>query len=129
MDIQKAYDSVVWQALKSIMTEMSFPRKFIDWTMLVVTTVSYQLNNNGRVTKSMQANKGLRQGDSIYPLILMVVLKYLHRKLEDLQCIPNFNFYSKCEKLGIIDISFVDDVLLFFFVQLKMNNFGVFLKW
>ncbi|XP_058760491.1 uncharacterized protein LOC131633826 [Vicia villosa] len=122
-EIMQFYENLMGTAQKSM--------EYVDIKSLrkVVITVSYQLNINGRVIKSMQANEGLRQGDSISLFLFVVVMKYLHRKLEDLQCIPNFNFYSKCENLGINDVSFGDDVLLFFFVQLKLDKVGVFLKW
>ncbi|XP_058756747.1 uncharacterized protein LOC131629961 [Vicia villosa] len=65
MDIKKAYDSVDWLALKQILAEIGFPRKFIGWIMKAVTTVTYQFNINGHRTRNLQAAKGLRQGDPI----------------------------------------------------------------
>lgn len=41
MDLQKAYDSVDWNALENILKEMSFPHKFIKWIMLTISIVSY----------------------------------------------------------------------------------------
>lgn len=98
MDIQKACDSVDWQALRKIMAEVGFPREFINWTMQVVTTISYQFNVNGIVYKSMKLEKGLRQGDPISPLLFVVVMEYLRRKLDELHSLLNLNFHKKCEK-------------------------------
>lgn len=40
-------------------------------------------------------------------------MKYLHRKMQLLGKIPNYNYHSKCEKAQIIDLSFIDDLLIF----------------
>ncbi|XP_058725840.1 uncharacterized protein LOC131597146 [Vicia villosa] len=42
MDIQKAYDTVEWPALATIMRELNFPGRFIDWIMVCVYTVPYR---------------------------------------------------------------------------------------
>ncbi|XP_058759242.1 uncharacterized protein LOC131632512 [Vicia villosa] len=68
MDVQKAYDTVEWVALKHIMQELKFPKDFLDWIMLCLTTVSYKYTINGQISKRLQAKRGLRQGDPISPL-------------------------------------------------------------
>lgn len=40
MDLHKAYGTIVWEALETIMKELIFPHQFINWTMLTVRTVS-----------------------------------------------------------------------------------------
>lgn len=99
--------------------------------MTAVRTVTYQFNVNGVYTKKMEARRGLRQGDPISPLLFVVIMEYLHRKLKGLRAIPNFNFHSKCEKIQIIDVSFADDLLLFsrgdvMSVKLVMERFNEF---
>ncbi|XP_058774408.1 uncharacterized protein LOC131648691 [Vicia villosa] len=58
MDIMKAYDSVDWNVMQTILVEVGFPRRFIKWVMLAVTSVSYQFNINGVISKSMKATRG-----------------------------------------------------------------------
>jgi hypothetical protein len=113
LDLQKAYDTVDWSALHHILREIGVPDQFTRWIMLGVTTVSYKFNIHGRQTEFMKAKRGLRQGDPISPLLFVIVMEYLHRKLQTLSQIPDFNFHSKCEKLEIIHLSFADDLLIF----------------
>lgn len=87
MDLQKAYDNVEWSALKVILNELSFPRKFISWIMNTITIVPYRLMVN-------------------------IVMEYLYKVLQKLINNLNFNSHSKCEKLGFINLSFVDNLLL-----------------
>ncbi|XP_058756922.1 uncharacterized protein LOC131630148 [Vicia villosa] len=61
MDIKKAYDSVKWIEMEDIMAELSFPNKFIRWTMNMVKTVSCRYKMNNCVFDNLQAKRVLRQ--------------------------------------------------------------------
>lgn len=133
MDVQKAYDSMDWNALETILKEISFPRMCTNWIMLVVTTITYRFTINGKHTKIMKENRGLRQGDRMSPLLFVIVMEYMHKILHKLRYIPYFIFQSKCEKLHIININFADDLLLFAIgdstsVKLLMKAFSDFSK-
>lgn len=94
-------------------THLSFPHVFIRWIMLTVFNVSYKYMVNGETPKFMIAKRGLRQGDHISPIIFVIVMEYMHKVLSRLHDQPNFNFHSRCEKLSIINLTFVDDLLFY----------------
>jgi hypothetical protein len=81
LDLQKAYDMVDWSALKDILQEVSIPNTFISWIMTTVTTVSYRFNINGKYTDRMEAQRGIRQGDPLSPLLFVITMEYLNRLL------------------------------------------------
>ncbi|XP_058776710.1 uncharacterized protein LOC131651047 [Vicia villosa] len=81
--------------------------------MTAQNTVSYVFNINNQISTTMQARRGLRQGDPISPLLFVIMMEYLNRLLDDMQENYNFNHHAKCEKLGITNLTSVDDVLLF----------------
>lgn len=112
VDLQKAYDTVDWNALESILRELGFPMLFVDWVMLGVRTVSYRYVVNGRPSEIIPAKRGVRQGDPISPYLFVLVMEYLHRIISRLRCVPDFNFHPKCEKLGIVNLCFADDLML-----------------
>lgn len=82
-------------------------------------------------TKILRAKRGLRHGDPLSPLLFVIVMKYLQRILQKLKETHDFNYHSKCEKLKIINLSFVDDFLLFArgytrSIELFMKSFNTF---
>lgn len=61
----------------------------------------------------MKVKRELRQWGSISPLLFVIMMEYLHRTLQKLEKVHAFNFHSKREKLHIINLSFIDDLLIF----------------
>ncbi|CAK8579067.1 unnamed protein product [Lathyrus sativus] len=112
IDLQKAYDMVNWKALEFIMKELGIPNKFIQWTMLGITTVSYRFNIMGGYTEVLQAKRGIQQGDPLSPLLFVLIMDYMNRLLVKMQRDPNFNYHAKCESLKITNLTFADDILL-----------------
>lgn len=101
--------------------------------MLAVTTMSYKFFINGATTKFLEAKRGLRQGDHLSPLLFVIVMEYLHMSLQRLKDIPDFNYHAKYENLHIVNVRFVDDLLLFYrgdttYVKLLMKVFSAFSK-
>ncbi|XP_058754826.1 uncharacterized protein LOC131627957 [Vicia villosa] len=113
LDLQKAYDMVDWRALEDIMLEIGLPNIFVDSIMLTVKTVSYEFNINGNMTASMQACRGIRQGDPISPLLFVIMMEYLNRLLLKMQLHPDFTHHPKCKKMALTHLTFANDVLMF----------------
>lgn len=113
MDLQKAYDSVEWKIVEDILAEMSFLYKFIKWIMLVIQIETYRYKVKDSLTNNLQAQRGLRQGDPLSPLIFVLIMEYLPRLLVELNKNANFNYHSKCENLNIVNLSFTDGLLMF----------------
>jgi len=47
IDISKAFDSVQWPFLINVLTVLWFPRDFIHWINLCITTASFSVQVNG----------------------------------------------------------------------------------
>ncbi|GJT89551.1 RNA-directed DNA polymerase, eukaryota, reverse transcriptase zinc-binding domain protein [Tanacetum coccineum] len=82
IDIQKAYDTVNWSFLETILTHFGFHEKMINWIMICVKTTSFTINVNGELCGFFKGGRGLRQGDPI------------------------------CKSMKITHVCFVDDLLV-----------------
>lgn len=97
MNLHKAYDTIEWSTLESMLKEINFPNQFIKWIMLTVSTVLYRFKVNCKYTNILKAKRGLRQGNPLSPLLFVIVMEYLNKTVQRLKHVPNFNFHSKCE--------------------------------
>lgn len=113
IDLRKAYDSLEWPFLKTMLQELGFPSKFVGWIMKCLNTVSYSILLNGYPSAPIQAKKGLRQGDPMSPFLFALGREYLWRCLQCDTSNPVLNFHPRCKKLNITHMMFADDLLMF----------------
>ncbi|GJY17397.1 uncharacterized protein Tco_0388888, partial [Tanacetum coccineum] len=85
VDIQKAYDTVDWQFLKSILLGFGFDRKMVSWIMACVSSTTFSLCINGELHGYFKGKRGLRQGDpmSLYLFTLVMEILTLILKTKD----------------------------------------------
>ncbi|XP_020254117.1 uncharacterized protein LOC109831192 [Asparagus officinalis] len=113
IDIRKAFDSISWSFLQSVLTGLGFPEVMIHWIMVCITTPKYSISFNGGLHGYFKGERGLRQGDPLSPYLFILGMDYLSRSLTKLKEDRNFKFHPKCKKLQISHLIFADDLLLF----------------
>ncbi|XP_062094060.1 uncharacterized protein LOC133800103 [Humulus lupulus] len=113
IDISKAYDTVDWLFLENLLKSFCFPMKFIGWVMNCIRNTNYFLLLNGRVQGSFMGKRGLRQGDSMSPLLFVIIMEYLTRSIQWASRSPHFRFHPMCKSINLINLCFADDIILF----------------
>lgn len=77
IDFEKAYDKVRWSFLLQTLQMKDFSPKWISWVQSFVSGGSISVNVDDEDGPYFQTIKGLRQGDSISPILYNIVSNML----------------------------------------------------
>lgn len=77
VDFEKAYDKVSWHFLRFMLISMGFGEEWLKWLEAMVFNSHMSVMVNGSPTKYFRVEKGLRQGDPIYPFLFVIVAEDL----------------------------------------------------
>lgn len=69
LDFEKAFDSVNWYFLMSCLKKFNFGKKFIKWIQIFYNDPKICIKNNGHISKSFTAGRGIRQGCPVSALL------------------------------------------------------------
>ncbi|KAL0310908.1 UNVERIFIED_CONTAM: Retrovirus-related Pol polyprotein from type-1 retrotransposable element R2 [Sesamum angustifolium] len=123
VDIQKAYDSVKWDFLLEVLRLFNFPPQFIKLIEQCLSTVSYSIALNGSVYGFFKDRRGLRQGDPMSPYLFVLVMEIWSSLLRyRVKNAAQFQYHWKCKDVGLINLCFADDVLLFIILSRAMQQ-------
>ncbi|GAU10511.1 hypothetical protein TSUD_420810, partial [Trifolium subterraneum] len=114
VDFEKAYDSVDWDYLNDVMTNMNFPTKWRGWIMECITSASASVLVNGSPTDEFRFERGLRQGDPLSPFLFLLAAEGFHLIMDSMVSMRLFTPYSigSHNPVNISHLQFADDTLL-----------------
>lgn len=82
VDLKKAYDSIEWPFLKTMLSELGFPERFTEWIMQCLSTVSYSILVNFLLSLSL-----LRKGNSRIRVSFPLVERMISRMKSHLRSV------------------------------------------
>ncbi|GMP91325.1 hypothetical protein CsSME_00042073 [Camellia sinensis var. sinensis] len=81
LDFEKAYDSVNWGFLRSMLLKFGFGLRWVKWMTECVSTARISVLVNGSPTDEFSPQRGLRQGDPLSPFLFNLVVEGLNMLL------------------------------------------------
>ncbi|GJY70863.1 putative RNA-directed DNA polymerase [Tanacetum coccineum] len=113
VDFEKAFDSLNWSFLFSIMEQMGFSRKWRTWISSCLKSAFASVLINGSPTKEFKVEKGLRQGDPLSPFLFIIAIEALNVAL--LNACNNNTFHGVKvgkDNIHVSHLQFADDALI-----------------
>jgi sorting nexin-29 len=82
VDFKKAYDSIHRESLINILKEFDFPRKLVNIVSISIMETVVRVKVGNMKSDPVTVKSGLRQGDSILPIIFNLVLEKVIREMK-----------------------------------------------
>ncbi|KAJ9564278.1 hypothetical protein OSB04_000244 [Centaurea solstitialis] len=109
VDFAKAFDTLNWNFLDNILSQMGFGDKWRAWMQGVICTAKVSVLVNGSPTKEFSLGKGVRQGDPLAPFLFILAAEGLTVAMKEAQ---RANIFK-----GVRFNSMLDDVSIFQFAD------------
>ncbi|GKF56992.1 putative RNA-directed DNA polymerase, eukaryota, reverse transcriptase zinc-binding domain protein, partial [Tanacetum coccineum] len=121
VDFEKAFDSLRWDFLDSVMGKIGFGVKWHSWIQGCLRSARSSVLVNGSPTTEFELYKGLRQGDPLSPFLFILAMEGLHAftwKAEELNLFKGANISR--DNMHVSHLMYADDVI--FFGEWSRNN-------
>ena len=105
-----------------MLTHLGFGIGFIRWIMSFITKVSFSLLINGAASPFSHAERGLRQGFLLSPLLFLLVDEGLSRAFREAKSHGSLKGIQISQVLHLTHLLFVDAFLIFYTGMLRDIN-------
>ena len=79
LNFKKAYDSLEWDFILTILRSIDFDPKFVNLIHQCISTVKFTLLLNGSKISTILPSRGLRQGDPLSPYLFILCVDVVAR--------------------------------------------------
>lgn len=111
--ISKACDRIEWCFLENTMKRIRFSPKWIELTMICITTVSFSILINGVAKRIIYSQRALRQGCPLSPYLFVLCAESFSNLLKQAETHKLIQGLKFNNNLAITHLLFADDSLIF----------------
>lgn len=114
IDIKKAFDTMKWDFLLSVLECLGFKQHFRDLISSILNSARLSISINGRLEGFFSCSRGVRQGDPLSPLLFAIGEEVLAKMMDYRGGIRSIAPIEA--KLGILvptTLLYADDVMIF----------------
>ena len=120
IDQEKAFDRVDFDFIFAALETLKVPPILIKWCRILYKNISSTVKVNGYLTNTIPVKKGVRQGDSISPLLFIIVAEALAIEIRKDPRIHGFEMpISRAE---VKESSYADDKIIYCKDQQSSKN-------
>ena len=114
VDFKKAYDSVDYKYLDSVMANVNFPTIWRKWIFECVGTATTSVLVNGCPTEEFPIERGLRQGDPLSPFLFLLAAEGFNVLMNAVVGADLFRGYGvgQLGEVRLTHLQFADDTII-----------------
>jgi hypothetical protein len=112
VDFERAYDTISWQFLDSMMVKMGFAEGWLKWIRACIFESSMSVLVNGSPSIDFKVGRGLRQGDPLSPFLFLIVAEGLTGMMKKAVDIGKFRAFHISPNIQFQMLQFADDTII-----------------
>ena len=114
LDFHKAFDSLSWNYLDWVLSEMKFPHKWRRWIQECISSASAAILINGSPSPFFKLQRGLRQGDPLSPFLFNIAVEPLNLLFNKAVSLDLWSGIEVCRRGSKIShLQYADDTIVF----------------
>ena len=109
LDIEKAFDSLEWKYMFSVLRKFNFGETIIKWLATFYENRESRVLNNGHMSESIYLERGVFQGCPLSPYLFLLCIEPLAASIRQNEQIRGIQVGNVYKKIGL----FADDATVF----------------
>ena len=102
LDIHKAFDSISWDFLESVLIQYGFPPSFVHWFCIFYTDKELCILKQGQFSEAILPERGVVQGCGISPLFFTLGIELLALAIRNDKWIQGITMQGVSKKINLL---------------------------